>query len=138
MAESKFASWMRRKTEEHECSQQRHSRGVWTALPVLSVLPILSLLLVLPILMAFAPLALKLINSNGSSIQSLHILLVMVSIFFFGCKLKLFSSYIIGFLQEIDIFLFKLVKLEQLYKKNAKPFHFFVITLQRPSRTNDL
>ena len=51
MAESKFASWMRRKTEEHECSQQRHSRGVWTALPVLSVLPILSLLLVLPILM---------------------------------------------------------------------------------------
>ncbi|MCI7400310.1 MAG: hypothetical protein MSH57_07955, partial [Prevotella sp.] len=42
---------MRRKTEEHECSQQRHSRGVWTALPVLSVLPILSLLLVLPILM---------------------------------------------------------------------------------------
>lgn len=50
MAESKFASLMRRKTEEHDCSQQRHSRGVWTALPVLSVLPILSLLLVLPIL----------------------------------------------------------------------------------------
>ena len=88
--------------------------------------------------MAFAPLALKLINSNGSSIQSLHILLVMVSIFFFGCKFKLFSSYLIGFLQEIDIFLFKLVKLEQSYKKNAKPFHFIVITLQRPSRTNDL
>ena len=50
MAESKFASWMRKKTEARQRSCGRPTRSVWTALPVLSVLPVLSLLLVLPIL----------------------------------------------------------------------------------------
>lgn len=50
MAEKKFASWYRKKSEARQRSCFNHPRGIWTALPVLSVLPKAFVLLVLPIL----------------------------------------------------------------------------------------
>ena len=50
MAEKKFASWYRKKSEARQRFCFNHPRGIWTALPVLSVLPKAFVLLVLPIL----------------------------------------------------------------------------------------